>query len=76
MEDNIEAFDAASYLTEKLRTLQPETFEEELERTKRLARRQGLAMGAVGSVLGLAVAVAMMFYFAPELAATLLAGMN
>jgi hypothetical protein len=72
----METFDAASYLTEKLRTLHPESFEEELERTKRNARRQGVIVGAVVSLFGLAAAVATMFYFAPELAATLLAGMK
>lgn len=72
----METFDAASYLTEKLRTLHPESYEEELDRTRRNARRQGIVLGAFLSLGALLLAVGMMFYFTPDLAATLVAGIQ
>jgi hypothetical protein len=70
---DIENLDASTYLTERLRNLQPGAYERELERSKRKARLVGIFLGSVGSLLALAAAVLAMIHFMPEYSAALIA---
>jgi len=66
--------EASTYLTERLRELEPDAYERELVRRARKARRVGIFLGCAGALF-LCVAVAFaMLHFLPELTQTLLVG--
>jgi hypothetical protein len=72
----IDNLDAGSYLTERLRTLQPDSFEAQVERAKRRSRRLGVFIGATGSLAVLFLGVFALWYFMPEMVDTLIAGIQ
>ena len=61
----MEELDHAAYLTQRLRRLQPESYEREVGRATRRARRVGFAVGSLVS-LGLVGAAFAVLYFFPE----------
>jgi hypothetical protein len=67
--------DASTYLTQRLRTLQPDSYERELERNKKQARLVGIAVGSVGSLLAVFALVLAVVHFMPEFADELLASL-
>jgi len=73
---DIDNLDASTYLTERLRTLQPDSYERELEHSKRKARLAGIVLGSVGSLLAVAAAVFAMIHFMPEYSAALIASLR
>ncbi len=72
--DTIENLDTGPYLTERLRTLHPESFEAEVARAKRRGRLLGVFLGVFFTLTVLTAGGAAMWHFAPELVDTLLAG--
>ncbi len=68
----MEDLDQAAYLTQRLRRLQPEAYERQIERTKRRARRVGFALGSFVSIAFVGVGIATL-YFVPEALASFLA---
>jgi|GEM_PF-2209864 hypothetical protein len=72
----IENLDSGSYLTERLRTLHPESFEEEVVRAKRRGHRLGVLLGVSYSLLVVTAGGAAMVYFAPDIWDALLAGIR
>lgn len=67
--------DRAAYLTQRLRRLKPESYEREVQRTKRNARRVGFALGSLVS-LGLVGGTALFLYLVPEALGALLAALG
>ena len=57
----MEEFDHAAYLTQRLRTLQPESYELEVQRATRRAKRIGMLVGSIGSLMVVAVATAVIY---------------
>jgi hypothetical protein len=72
----IDNLDTGSYLTERLRTLHPDSFEAEVERAKRRARRLGIVLGAAGSMVALFLGGFALWYFMPEMVEVLIAGIQ
>ncbi len=72
----MEESDNATYLTQRLRTLQPESYELELGRVRKRARRAGFALGILSTVTVAAGALAGFQYFAPGALGVLLAVLN
>jgi hypothetical protein len=72
----VEDIEAAAYLTQRLRKLEPEGYERELERSRRTARLQGIFLGSSGSLAVLLVGFFLMSHYMPNLMATLLAGLQ
>jgi len=61
----VEELDHAAYLTQRLRRLEPESYEREVGRATRRARRIGFAVGSLVSLV-LVGAVLAFLYFVPE----------
>lgn len=61
----MEDFDSAAYLTQRLRRLQPESYDLEVERATRRARRAGFALGSAVSLCLVGVAV-IVLYLVPD----------
>jgi hypothetical protein len=72
----VDDVDAGTYLTQRLRTTAPETFERELLRTTRRALRRGIVIGSAGSILTLLIALVGVEYFSPGLPNLLLANIG
>ncbi|MCF8550431.1 MAG: hypothetical protein K9G09_06040 [Pontimonas sp.] len=68
----VEDLDQAAYLTQRLRRLQPEPYELQIERTKKRAGRVGFALGSLVSLALVGAGIATL-YFVPEALASLLA---
>lgn len=68
----MEDLDQAAYLTQRLRRLQPEAYEQQIERAKKRAGRVGFALGSFVSLALVGAAVGTL-YFVPEALASLLA---
>jgi hypothetical protein len=68
--------DAGTYLTERLRAVEPHYFEEELARGKRVAKRVGFLLGSLFALIGSAAAVVSLIVLAPETAEAFFFGLQ
>ena len=68
----VDDLDQAAYLTQRLRRLQPEAYELQIERTKKRAGRVGFALGSFVSLTLTGAGIATL-YFVPEALASFLA---
>jgi len=72
----VEDIGAAAYLTQRLRKLEPERYEREIERSRRAARLQGIFLGSGASLAILFFGFLLMSHYMPDLTAALLAGIQ
>lgn len=68
--------DTGAYLTERLRRSSPQTYERELERSKKASRRQGFVLGAVAASVVFGLGLVALVYFSPETAEDLIARLS
>ena len=62
----VEDTDSGLYLSRKLRQLDPEPFDVEIQRVKKQALRRGLLVGVLASAL-VALMVGAVWFFSPDL---------
>lgn len=72
----MDSWDTAEYLTQRLRRLQPESYEEELRKKRKIALRRGFALGVFVALVFLGSGVMAVVGFWPELVLSLVGSLR